>query len=113
MTGTPNNSHPIHHQNGNGVIKKNGIHDVGGEPGHISSSSSTSTLTGQRGPIPLTIKTLEAENKRKTLLAEVLLLLLLPVSAIHAIQMSQHALMKVDQQKLIVTYLLLTLCGNC
>ena len=49
--------------------KKNGIHDVGA-PGHISSSSSTSTLTGQRGPIPLTIKTLEAENKRKTLLAE-------------------------------------------
>ena len=75
MTGTPNNSsHPVHIQNGNG-IKKNGLHDQGGpEAGlqHCGSSgaSSTSTLTGQRGPIPLTIKTLEAENKRKTLLAE-------------------------------------------
>jgi len=66
-TGTPSsNSLPILHQNGNG-IKKNGLHD---ETGHNSSASSTSTLTGQRGPIPLTIKTLEAENKRKTLLAE-------------------------------------------
>ena len=27
-------------------------------------------IPGQRGPIPLTIKTLEAESKRKTLLAE-------------------------------------------
>jgi len=74
-SGTPNNSsHPVHIQNGNG-IKKNGLHDQGGpEAGqqHCGSSgaSSTSTLTGQRGPIPLTIKTLEAENKRKTLLAE-------------------------------------------
>ena len=67
FTGTPSsNSLPILHQNGNG-IKKNGLHD---ETGHNSSASSTSTLTGQRGPIPLTIKTLEAENKRKTLLAE-------------------------------------------
>ena len=67
FTGTPSsNSLPILHQNGNG-IKKNGLHD---DTGHNSSASSTSTLTGQRGPIPLTIKTLEAENKRKTLLAE-------------------------------------------
>merc|ERR1712241_916707 len=66
-TGTPiSNSLPILHQNGNG-IKKNGLHD---ETGHNSSASSTSTLTGQRGPIPLTIKQLEQDNRRKTLLAE-------------------------------------------
>ena len=70
MTGNPNNSsHPVHIQNGNG-IKKNGLHDQGGPEAGSSGASSTSTLTGQRGPIPLTIKTLEAENKRKTLLAE-------------------------------------------
>ena len=47
-----------------GASKKNG-HDE-----QCSSTSSNSTLTGTRGPIPLTIKHLEAENRRKTLLAE-------------------------------------------
>lgn len=60
---------PIHHhQNGNGIKKNGHHHDQIDHAG--SSASSTSTLTGTRGPIPLTIKTLEAENRRKTLLAE-------------------------------------------
>ena len=64
---------PPFHQNGNGngvVTKRNGVnnHHHDNDPG--SSGSSTSTLTGQRGPIPLTIKQLEADSRRKTLLAE-------------------------------------------
>ena len=62
---------PPFHQNGNGVVtKRNGVsnHHHDNDPG--SSGSSTSTLTGQRGPIPLTIKQLEADSRRKTLLAE-------------------------------------------
>ena len=68
LTGSP----PFHQNgNGNGVItKRNGVnnHHHDNDPG--SSGSSTSTLTGQRGPIPLTIKQLEADSRRKTLLAE-------------------------------------------
>ena len=64
LTGSP----PFHQNgNGNGVVKRNGVnhhhhqqhHHHDNDPG--SSGSSTSTLTGQRGPIPLTIKQLEIE----------------------------------------------------
>lgn len=48
----------------NGSHRKNGFHD------DAKSNSSNSTLTGQMGPIPLTIKQLEQDNRRKTLLAE-------------------------------------------
>jgi len=48
----------------NGSAKKNGFHD------DQKSNSSNSTLTGQMGPIPTTIKQLEQDNRRKTLLAE-------------------------------------------
>ena len=61
-------SSPPHHQNGLNRNGKNGIHHHDNDPG--SSGSSTSTLTGQRGPIPLTIKQFEADSRRKTLLAE-------------------------------------------
>ena len=64
LTGSP----PFHQNgNGNGVVKRNGVnhhhhqqhHHHDNDPG--SSGSSTSTLTGQRGLIPLTIKQLEIE----------------------------------------------------
>ena len=61
-------SSPPHHQNGVNRNGKNGIHHHDNDPG--SSGSSTSTLTGQRGPIPLTIKQFEVDSRRKTLLAE-------------------------------------------
>ena len=65
-------SSPIQNGNGNGVVKRNGVnhHNLHHDNDPGSSGSSTSTLTGQRGPIPLTIKQLEADSRRKTLLAE-------------------------------------------
>ena len=49
----------------NGSSRKNGFNND-----DQKSNSSNSTLTGTMGPIPTTIKQLEQDNRRKTLLAE-------------------------------------------